>query len=178
MPAALAPGASPSLPVPMPGPALSVTVTPYVMPLCQYGGVFPRPVYGAQWRVGGAGIARFSPLSRPCLRMFPVPPQPRAAEPPGPHLPTLGNGNVPWSVWCVDDAIRVGQGRDPGPRAYSAIHCIQQSLWNGFTKDPSSVVAIFASILLLKTLYSVVFWCFTLAILKVDVLELMTRKLY
>ncbi|XP_057269768.1 serine/threonine-protein kinase WNK2 isoform X10 [Pezoporus wallicus] len=96
MPAALAPGVSPSLPVPIPGPALSVTVTPYVMPLCQYGGVFPRPVYGAQWRVGGAGIARFSPLSRPCLRMFPVPP--RAAEPPGPHLPTLGNGNVPWSV--------------------------------------------------------------------------------
>ncbi|XP_030357222.1 serine/threonine-protein kinase WNK2 isoform X7 [Strigops habroptila] len=87
MPAALAPGASPSLPVPMPGPALSGTVTPYVMPLCQYG-VFPSPVYGAQWRVGGRGIARFSPLSRPCLRMFPVPPQPRAAEPPGPHLPT------------------------------------------------------------------------------------------
>ncbi|XP_062475577.1 serine/threonine-protein kinase WNK2 isoform X10 [Pezoporus occidentalis] len=96
MPAALAPGVSPSLPVPIPGPALSVTVTPYVMPLCQYGGVFPRPLYGAQWRVGGAGIARFSPLSRPCLRMFPVPP--RAAEPPGPHLPALGNGNVPWSV--------------------------------------------------------------------------------
>ncbi|XP_030905080.1 serine/threonine-protein kinase WNK2 isoform X3 [Melopsittacus undulatus] len=98
MPAALAPGVSPSLPVPIPGPALSVTVTPYVMPLCQYGGVFPRPVYGAQWHVGGAGIARFSPLSRPCLQMFPVPPQLRAPEPPGPHLPTLGNGNVPWSV--------------------------------------------------------------------------------
>ncbi|XP_037241839.1 serine/threonine-protein kinase WNK2 isoform X10 [Falco rusticolus] len=94
MPAALAPGASPSLPVPMPGPALSGTVTPYVMPLCQYGGVFPAPVYGLQWSgpvappsiVGGPSIARFSPLGRTCLQMYPVRLQRPAAEPPGPHL--------------------------------------------------------------------------------------------
>ncbi|KAM6059535.1 serine/threonine-protein kinase WNK2 [Theristicus caerulescens] len=94
IPAALAPGASPSLPVPMPGPALSGTVTPYVMPLCQYGGVFPTPVYGVQWSgpaaqpriIRGPSIARFSPLSKTCLQMYPVPLQQPAAEPPGPHL--------------------------------------------------------------------------------------------
>ncbi|XP_072731895.1 serine/threonine-protein kinase WNK2 isoform X9 [Ciconia boyciana] len=94
MPAALAPGASPSLPVPMPGPALPGTVTPYVMPLAQFGGVFPTPVYGVQWSgpaarpgiVGGPSIARFSPLGKTCLQMYPVPLQRPAAEPPGPHL--------------------------------------------------------------------------------------------
>ncbi|XP_075370703.1 serine/threonine-protein kinase WNK2 isoform X7 [Mycteria americana] len=94
VPAALAPGASPSLPVPMPGPALPGTVTPYVMPLAQYGGVFPTPVYGVQWSgpaarpgiVGGASIARFSPLGKTCLQMYPVPLQRPAAEPPGPRL--------------------------------------------------------------------------------------------
>ncbi|XP_069625984.1 serine/threonine-protein kinase WNK2 isoform X13 [Haliaeetus albicilla] len=94
VPAALAPGVSPSLPVPVPGPALSGAVTPYVMPLCQYGGVFPTPVYGVRWPgpatqpglVGGAGVARFSPLGGTCLRAFPLPLQRPAAEPPGPHL--------------------------------------------------------------------------------------------
>ncbi|XP_068276023.1 serine/threonine-protein kinase WNK2 isoform X3 [Nyctibius grandis] len=96
MPAALAPGAPPSLPVPMPGPALSGTLTPYVMPLCQYRGVFPTPVYGVQWSgpavrpgiVGGASVARFSPLGKTCLRMYPAPLQPPAAKPPGPRLRT------------------------------------------------------------------------------------------
>lgn len=48
----------------------------------------------------------------------------------------------------------------------------------GFHKRSVVVMAIFAYISLLKTLYYVVFRCFTLAILKVDVLELMTSKLY
>ncbi|XP_042662896.1 serine/threonine-protein kinase WNK2 isoform X4 [Tyto alba] len=94
MPAALAPGASPSPPVPMPGPALSGTVTPYAMPLWQYGGVFPAPVYGVRWPgpatqpgvVGAPSLARFSPLGKTCLQMYPVPLQRPAAEPPGPHL--------------------------------------------------------------------------------------------
>ncbi|XP_059678989.1 serine/threonine-protein kinase WNK2 [Gavia stellata] len=94
VPAAVAPGASPSLPVPMPGPARSGTVTPYVMPLCQYGGVFPTPVYGVQWLgpaaqpgiAGGPSVARFSPLGKTCLQMYPAPLQRPAAEPPGPHL--------------------------------------------------------------------------------------------
>ncbi|KAM6126630.1 serine/threonine-protein kinase WNK2 [Phoenicopterus ruber ruber] len=94
VPAALAPGASPSLPVPLPGPALAGTGTPYAMPLCQYGGVFPTPVYGAQWSgpaaqpgiVGGPSVARLSPLGKACLRLYPVPLQRPAAEPPGPRL--------------------------------------------------------------------------------------------
>ncbi|XP_074459082.1 serine/threonine-protein kinase WNK2 isoform X24 [Larus michahellis] len=93
LPAALAAGASPSLPVPMPGPR-SGTVTPYVMPLCQFGGVFPTPAYGVQWpgpaaqpgMAGGPPVARFSPLGRTCVRMYPGGLQPPAAEPPGPHL--------------------------------------------------------------------------------------------
>ncbi|RLV90255.1 hypothetical protein DV515_00014508 [Chloebia gouldiae] len=91
MPTGLAPGAVPSLPVA--GPALAGAVTPYVMPLCQYGAVFPSPVYGASWPgpvaqpgpVRGPGIVRFSPLGRTCLRMYPVPLQ-RPARPAGPRL--------------------------------------------------------------------------------------------
>ncbi|XP_074735929.1 serine/threonine-protein kinase WNK2 isoform X4 [Strix uralensis] len=94
LPAALAPGASPSPAVAMPGPALSGMVTPYAMPLCPYGGVFPTPVYGMPWPrpaaqpriVGAPSIARFSPLGKTCLQMYPVPLQRPAAEPPGPHL--------------------------------------------------------------------------------------------
>ncbi|XP_041882572.1 serine/threonine-protein kinase WNK2 isoform X14 [Corvus kubaryi] len=93
VPAGLAPGAAPSLPVPVPGPALAGAVTPYVMPLCQYGAVFPSPVYGVPWPgpvaqpglVRGPGVVRFSPLGRSCLRMYPVPLQ-RPARPPGPRL--------------------------------------------------------------------------------------------
>ncbi|XP_059712012.1 serine/threonine-protein kinase WNK2 isoform X6 [Haemorhous mexicanus] len=93
MPTGLAPGAAPSLPVPVPGPALAGAVTPYVMPLCQYGAVFPSPVYGVPWPgpvaqpglVRGPGIVRFSPLGRTCLRMYPVPLQ-RPARPASPRL--------------------------------------------------------------------------------------------
>ncbi|XP_064287972.1 serine/threonine-protein kinase WNK2 isoform X7 [Passer domesticus] len=93
MPTGLAPGAAPSLPVPVPGPALAGAVAPYVMPLCQYGAVFPSPVYGVPWPgpvaqpglVQGPGIVRFSPLGRSCLRMFPVPLQ-RPARPASPRL--------------------------------------------------------------------------------------------
>ncbi|KAM9182288.1 serine/threonine-protein kinase WNK2 isoform 14-T14 [Mergus octosetaceus] len=96
MSAALTPGVSPSLPVPMPGTTLSGPVTPYVMPLCQYGGVFPTPLYGVQWSgaaarpglVGGQSLARFSALSKTCLQMYPVPLQQPAADPPGPHMRT------------------------------------------------------------------------------------------
>ncbi|RMB99916.1 hypothetical protein DUI87_23324 [Hirundo rustica rustica] len=91
MPTGLAPGAAPSLPVP--GPALAGTVTPYVMPLCQYGAAFPSPVYGVPWPgpaaqpglLRGPGIVRFSPLGRTCLRMYPVPLQ----RPARPHSPRL-----------------------------------------------------------------------------------------
>ncbi|XP_053845186.1 serine/threonine-protein kinase WNK2 isoform X3 [Vidua macroura] len=93
MPTGLAPGAVPSLPVPVPGPALAGAVTPYVMPLCQYGAVFPSPVYGVPWPgpvaqpglVRGPSIVRFSPLGRSCLRMYPVPLQ-HPARPASPRL--------------------------------------------------------------------------------------------
>ncbi|XP_065407128.1 serine/threonine-protein kinase WNK2 isoform X15 [Chrysemys picta bellii] len=94
MSAALAPGVSPAMPVPMPGTTLSGTVTPYVMPLCQYGGVFPTPVYGVQWSgttaqpgiVGAQSIAQFPALGKTGLQMFPVSLQQPAVNPPGPNM--------------------------------------------------------------------------------------------
>uniref|UniRef100_A0A674JQ77 non-specific serine/threonine protein kinase n=1 Tax=Terrapene triunguis TaxID=2587831 RepID=A0A674JQ77_9SAUR len=94
MSAALAPGVSPAMPVPMPGTTLSGTVTPYVMPLCQYGGVFPTPVYGVQWSgttaqpgiVGAQSIAQFPALGKTGLQMFPVSRQQPAVNPPGPNM--------------------------------------------------------------------------------------------
>ncbi|XP_043375452.1 serine/threonine-protein kinase WNK2 isoform X11 [Dermochelys coriacea] len=94
MSAALAPGVSPAMPVPMPGTTLSGTVTPYVMPLCQYGGVFPTPVYGVQWSgttaqpgiVGAQSIAQFAALGKTGLQMFPVSLQQPAVNPPGPNM--------------------------------------------------------------------------------------------
>ncbi|TFK12024.1 potassium voltage-gated channel subfamily H member 8 [Platysternon megacephalum] len=94
MSAALAPGVSPAMPVPMPGTTLSGTVTPYVMPLCQYGGVFPSPVYGVQWSgttaqpgiVGAQSIAQFPALGKTGLQMFPVSLQQPAVNPPGPNM--------------------------------------------------------------------------------------------
>nr|XP_021395220.1 serine/threonine-protein kinase WNK2 isoform X1 [Lonchura striata domestica] len=91
VPTGLAPGAVPSLPVP--GPALAGAVTPYVMPLCPYGAVFPSPVYGVPWPgpvaqpglVRGPGAVHVPPLGRACLPMYPVPLQ-RPARPPGPRL--------------------------------------------------------------------------------------------
>ncbi|XP_050815129.1 serine/threonine-protein kinase WNK2 isoform X6 [Gopherus flavomarginatus] len=94
MSAALTPGVSPAMPVPMPGTTLSGTVTPYVMPLCQYGGVFPTPVYGVQWSdttaqpgiVGAQSIAQFPALGKTGLQMFPVTLQQPAVNPPGPNM--------------------------------------------------------------------------------------------
>ncbi|XP_053233746.1 serine/threonine-protein kinase WNK2 isoform X3 [Podarcis raffonei] len=94
VPAALTPGVSPSLPVPMPGTTLSGTVKPYVMPLCQYGGVFPTSVFGVQWLgpatqpgiVGGQSVAPFPPLGKNSLQLFPVPLQQPVVSPPGSNM--------------------------------------------------------------------------------------------
>ncbi|XP_053146454.1 serine/threonine-protein kinase WNK2 isoform X9 [Hemicordylus capensis] len=94
MPAALTPGVSPSMPVPMPGTSLSGTIKPYMMPLCQYGGVFPTPVFGVQWpgptaqpgTGGGRSVAQFPALGKTGLPLFPVPLQQPAVSPPGPNL--------------------------------------------------------------------------------------------
>ncbi|XP_048344163.1 serine/threonine-protein kinase WNK2 isoform X8 [Sphaerodactylus townsendi] len=94
VPAALTPGVSPSLPVPMPGTTLSGTVKSFVMPLCQYGGLFPTPIFGVQWSgltaqpgiVGGQSMACCPVLEKTGLPLFPGPvPQP-VVTPPGPHL--------------------------------------------------------------------------------------------
>lgn len=92
MPAALTPGISPSLPVPMPGTMLSGTINPFVMPLCPYGGLFPTPVFGMQWSgltaqpgiVGGQSVARFPALDKTGLQLFPGPLQHPVVSPPGP----------------------------------------------------------------------------------------------
>ncbi|XP_060127435.1 serine/threonine-protein kinase WNK2 isoform X8 [Zootoca vivipara] len=94
VPAALTPGVSTSLPVPMPGTTLSGTVKPYVMPLCQYGGVFPTSVFGVQWLgpatqpgiVGGQSVAPFPPLGKNGLQLFPVPLQQPVVSPPGSNM--------------------------------------------------------------------------------------------
>ncbi|XP_064374956.1 serine/threonine-protein kinase WNK2 isoform X8 [Dromaius novaehollandiae] len=96
MSAALTAGVSPPLPVPMPGTPLSGTVTPYVMPLCPYGGVFPAPLLGVPWSgataqrgmVGGQRVAPFSALGKPRSQTPPAPLQPPAADPPGPAVRT------------------------------------------------------------------------------------------
>ncbi|XP_062977329.1 serine/threonine-protein kinase WNK2 [Elgaria multicarinata webbii] len=95
MPAALTPGVSPSMPVPMPGTILSGTVKPYdVMPLCQYGGIFPAPLFGVQWQgstiqpgvVGSQNIAQFPALGKNGFQLFPVPLQQPVVSPPGANL--------------------------------------------------------------------------------------------
>ncbi|XP_077181692.1 serine/threonine-protein kinase WNK2 isoform X11 [Paroedura picta] len=94
VPAALTPGVSPSIPVPMPGTTLSGTVKPFVMPLCQYGGLFPPPVFGVQWSgltaqpgiVGGQSRAHCLTPGENGLPLFPMPMQQPVVSPPGPHL--------------------------------------------------------------------------------------------
>ncbi|KAJ6668385.1 hypothetical protein lerEdw1_015762 [Lerista edwardsae] len=92
MPAALTPGVSPVLPVPMPGIPPSGTVNPFVMPLCPYGGVFPTSVFGMPWSgltaapgiAGGQSMARLPALGKTGLQLFPGPLQQPVVSPPGP----------------------------------------------------------------------------------------------
>ncbi|XP_043833969.1 serine/threonine-protein kinase WNK2 isoform X11 [Dromiciops gliroides] len=92
--AALIPGVTPALPMPMTGTPLSGPVPPYVIPPCPYGGMFPAPVYGVQWpdTVGQPGIrgghtlAPFPGLSKTGLQLFPVYLQQPAVNPCSPKL--------------------------------------------------------------------------------------------
>ncbi|XP_028906536.1 serine/threonine-protein kinase WNK2 isoform X3 [Ornithorhynchus anatinus] len=70
----LTPGVSPAQPVPMPGTTFSGPVTPYVMPLCQYGSVFPAPGFGPQWQgyVGQPRIGGDQNMGQTGLQMFPA----------------------------------------------------------------------------------------------------------
>ncbi|XP_038627979.1 serine/threonine-protein kinase WNK2 isoform X5 [Tachyglossus aculeatus] len=70
----LTPGVSPAQPVPMPGTTFSGLVTPYVMPLCQFGSVFPAPGFGPQWQgyVSQPRIGRDQNKGQAGLQMFPA----------------------------------------------------------------------------------------------------------
>ncbi|XP_061864681.1 serine/threonine-protein kinase WNK2 [Colius striatus] len=86
VPAALAPGASPSLP--LPGPARAAAAAPTLMPLCQLGGALPAPTFGGHWAAGGPCAVRLSPLGAvrfsPRWRLHALPHP--SAPPLGPRL--------------------------------------------------------------------------------------------
>ncbi|KAJ7316831.1 hypothetical protein JRQ81_002993, partial [Phrynocephalus forsythii] len=94
MPAALTPGVSPSIPVPMTGTTLSGPVKPFVMPLGQYGGVFPTSVFEVQWSglaaqsglVSVQSFGEFSGLGKNCYQLFPGPLQQPVLSQPGPKV--------------------------------------------------------------------------------------------
>ncbi|XP_063147874.1 serine/threonine-protein kinase WNK2 isoform X10 [Candoia aspera] len=79
--AALTSGVPPSQPVPMPGTLLTGPVKPYVMPLCQYGGILPTTLFGVPrsgpatqpGMSGGQSIAQFPALGPSSFQLFPVP---------------------------------------------------------------------------------------------------------
>ncbi|XP_036593351.1 serine/threonine-protein kinase WNK2 isoform X10 [Trichosurus vulpecula] len=92
--AALIPGVTPALPMPMTGTPLSGPVPPYVIPPYPYGGMFPAPVYGVQWPDtvgqpgirGGHSLAPFPGLSKTGLQLFPVYLQQPAVNPCSPQM--------------------------------------------------------------------------------------------
>ncbi|XP_027692786.1 serine/threonine-protein kinase WNK2 isoform X9 [Vombatus ursinus] len=92
--AALIPGVTPALPMPMTGTPLSGPVPPYVIPPYPYGGVFPAPMYGGQWPDtvgqpgirGGHSLAPFPGLSKTGLQLFPVYLQQPAVNPCSPQM--------------------------------------------------------------------------------------------
>ncbi|XP_062924190.1 serine/threonine-protein kinase WNK3 isoform X2 [Mobula hypostoma] len=79
---------------PIPG-----TVPTYMLPLCQYGGMIPTPLYGVQWQglsssasqpgmLNTQGISSFPALSKGGLQMFPVPLQKPIINPSGSNMRT------------------------------------------------------------------------------------------
>ncbi|XP_041047910.1 serine/threonine-protein kinase WNK2 isoform X2 [Carcharodon carcharias] len=96
--AALTPGKS-TVPAGLPAAPIPGTVPAYMLPLCQYGGMIPAPLYGVQWPVvsgptsqPGAfstqGISSFPSLSKGGLQMFPVPLQKPILNPSGSNMRT------------------------------------------------------------------------------------------
>ncbi|XP_078065766.1 serine/threonine-protein kinase WNK2-like isoform X3 [Mustelus asterias] len=95
---ALTPGKS-IVPAGLPAPPIPGTVPAYMLPLCQYGGMIPPPLYGVQWPgVSGPasqpgvfntqGISSFPSLSKGGLQMFPVPLQKPIINPSGSNMRT------------------------------------------------------------------------------------------
>uniref|UniRef100_UPI00398F1FCD serine/threonine-protein kinase WNK2-like isoform X2 n=1 Tax=Pristiophorus japonicus TaxID=55135 RepID=UPI00398F1FCD len=98
MSAALSPGKS-TVPAGMSATPIPGTVPAYMLPLCQYGGVIPAPLYGVQWPgVSGPtsqpgvlntqGISSFPSLNKGGLQMFPVPLQKPIINPSGSNMRT------------------------------------------------------------------------------------------
>ncbi|XP_051874375.1 serine/threonine-protein kinase WNK2 isoform X2 [Pristis pectinata] len=96
--AALAPGKS-TIPPGMSATPIPGTVPAYMLPLCQYGGVIPTPLYGVQWHglsssasqpgvLNTQGISSFPSLSKGGLQMFPVPLQKPIINPSGSNMRT------------------------------------------------------------------------------------------
>ncbi|KAM9324469.1 serine/threonine-protein kinase WNK2 [Gastrophryne carolinensis] len=64
---------SSSIPAALSGASQSVLLPPYVMPLCQYAGVFPAPTYGTQWLGTEApAIAGLKMAQSTSMQMFPL----------------------------------------------------------------------------------------------------------
>ncbi|XP_078270790.1 serine/threonine-protein kinase WNK2 isoform X3 [Rhinoraja longicauda] len=95
---ALAPGKS-TIPAGMSAAPIPGPLPAYVLPLCQYGGVIPTPLYGVHWQglsssasqpglLNTQGISSFSSLSKGGLQMFPVPLQKPIINPSGPNMRT------------------------------------------------------------------------------------------
>ncbi|XP_072328613.1 serine/threonine-protein kinase WNK2-like isoform X2 [Scyliorhinus torazame] len=98
MSAALTPGKS-TVPAGLPATPIPGTVPAYMLPLCQYGGMIPAPLYGVQWpSVSGPtsqpgvlntqGISSFPSLNKGGLQMFPVPLQKPIINPSGSNMRT------------------------------------------------------------------------------------------
>ncbi|XP_072438368.1 serine/threonine-protein kinase WNK2 isoform X4 [Chiloscyllium punctatum] len=95
---ALTPGKS-TVPAGLPATSIPGTVPTYMLPLCQYGGMIPAPLYGVQWPgVSGPasqpgvfsaqGISSFPSLSKGGIQMFPVPIQKPIINPSGSNVRT------------------------------------------------------------------------------------------
>ncbi|XP_059505847.1 serine/threonine-protein kinase WNK2 isoform X2 [Stegostoma tigrinum] len=95
---ALTPGKS-MLPAGLPATPIPGTVPAYMLPLCQYGGMIPAPLYGVQWpAVSGPtsqpgafsaqGLSSFPSLSKGGMQMFPVPLQKPVINPSGSNMRT------------------------------------------------------------------------------------------
>ncbi|XP_069795857.1 serine/threonine-protein kinase WNK2 isoform X2 [Narcine bancroftii] len=96
--AALPPGKS-TIPPGMSATPTLGTVPAYMLPLCQYGGVIPTPLYGVQWQgissstsqpgmLNTQGISSFPSFSKGGLQMFPVPLQKPLLNPSGSNMRT------------------------------------------------------------------------------------------
>ncbi|XP_072928285.1 serine/threonine-protein kinase WNK2 isoform X1 [Hemitrygon akajei] len=96
--AALALGRS-TIPPGMSATPIPGTVPTYMLPLCQYGGMIPTPLYGVQWQglsssasqpgvLNTQGISSFPSLSKGGLQMFPVPLQKPIINPSGSNMRT------------------------------------------------------------------------------------------